>query len=57
MMIYNMSTSYLHKNLFHYLEDYLIKKQPYDKVVNIAPNPFQKIQLGFNYQSCFVFIS
>jgi hypothetical protein len=52
-----MSTSYLHKNLFHYLEDYLIKKQPYDKVVNIAPNPFQKIQLGFNYQSCFVFIS
>jgi hypothetical protein len=26
MMIFNMSTSYLQKNLFHYFEDYLMMK-------------------------------
>jgi hypothetical protein len=26
MMIFNMSTSYLHKILFHYFEDYLMTK-------------------------------
>jgi len=35
MMISNMSTSYFHKNLFHYPEDYLMMKLTLSKVYNL----------------------
>jgi hypothetical protein len=32
MMIFNMTTSYFHKILFHYFEDYLMTKN-YEKIM------------------------